>query len=498
MTNHDSHFHTDHLSDDLKGRAIRGGAVTMAAQAGAVVLRTGSTMVLARLLMPEDFGLVAMVTAITGVVELFRDAGLSMATVQRPHITHEQVSVLFWVNVGLSMVLALVTALMAPAIAWFYGEPRLTAITLALSATFIFGGLSSQHQALLQRQMRFLALAVVQLGGMAAGIAVAIGVALLSRDYWALVAMSAASGLATMALVWSLCRWTPGPPRRGVGVRSMLVFGGNLTGFNVVNYLARNADDVMIGWWWGGGPLGIYSKAYGLFMLPLRQFNGPIARVAIPALSRCADDPAAFRRSYLRFVSLTSALTMPVAVFSALFPQQVIALFLGPQWGAAVEVFRGLALASLAQPLMNTTGWVFIARGRTDRMRNWGIVSSLAMLASFAIGLPFGITTLAYCYTACVLALTWPCLWYAFHATPLSMGSAVRAHGMPLALSLLSGLVALGGVLWLPRGPVSALALAAALHFPAYAALATWAGLFHGLVSSFPWLERFLPRHKAL
>jgi len=133
-------FDTEYLKADLKGRSVRGGAVTMAAQGARFFLQMGSTVVLARLLTPQDFGLIAMVTAVTAFVMMFKDMGLSMATVQRAEVNHAQISTLFWINVALSLGIMLVTAALAPAIAWFYGEPRLTWITLALAGAFIFGG----------------------------------------------------------------------------------------------------------------------------------------------------------------------------------------------------------------------------------------------------------------------------------------------------------------------------------------------------------------------
>src|SRR5690606_7476958 len=131
----DRHLQTDHLVADLKGRSVRGGAITFTAQAAKFVLQIGSTMVLARMLTPNDFGLVAMATAVTGILGMFNDAGLSIATVQRQHITQGQVSTLFWINVGISIILTLTTGALAPAIAWFYGEPRLIGITLVLATT---------------------------------------------------------------------------------------------------------------------------------------------------------------------------------------------------------------------------------------------------------------------------------------------------------------------------------------------------------------------------
>jgi PST family polysaccharide transporter len=221
----------------------------MGGQAANFVLKLGSTAVLARLLTPADFGLIAMVTAVTGFVEMFKEAGLSMATIQRAEINHRQISTLFWINLGLSILLMFVVVGLAPAVAWFYGEPQLLWITIALGAMFPLGGLTIQHVALLRRQMRFGTLVSIDVTSNAVGIAAAITAAAFGARYWALVIMMAASGAANAALVWITCPWVPGLPKRGAGVRPMLAFGGNLTGFAFINYWARSADNVLIGWY---------------------------------------------------------------------------------------------------------------------------------------------------------------------------------------------------------------------------------------------------------
>jgi O-antigen/teichoic acid export membrane protein len=158
----EKHLGTDHLLSDLKGRTISGAFITVAAQGAQFVLSLTSIMVLARLLTPKDFGLFAMVTTVMGYLRVFKDAGLSTATVQREGITHAQVSNLFWINVVMSGAIGLILATCAPVVAWFYREPRLVPITLILSSTFLLSGLTIQHTALLNRQMRFKAVAFIE------------------------------------------------------------------------------------------------------------------------------------------------------------------------------------------------------------------------------------------------------------------------------------------------------------------------------------------------
>src|SRR5579871_5837242 len=181
-------FATDHLHDDLKGRSVRGGVLSLFAQGAQFVLQSTATIVLTRLLTPVDFGLVAMVTAITTVASGFADLGLTEATIQRKEITHNQVSALFWINIGVGLLLTIITAAVAPVLAWFYKEPRLLNITVVLSLSFLIAGLRSQHSALLKRQMRFKALAIRDVVSYAIAVPTAIMLARDGATYWAIVA----------------------------------------------------------------------------------------------------------------------------------------------------------------------------------------------------------------------------------------------------------------------------------------------------------------------
>ena len=294
----------EHLQEDLKGRSVRGGVLSLTAQGAQFLLQSAATVVLARLLTPVDFGLVAMVTAVTAIAAGFADLGLTEATIQRQEISHNQVSTLFWINVAIGLFFTLVTAAMAPVFAWFYREPRLLGITFAVSLMFLIGGLRGQHNALLRRQMRFSAIAIRDVISYAIAVILAITMALHGAKYWAIVALPLALSFSQMVISWLMVRWRPGMPHRDIEVRSLINFGGKVAASYVIFNWISNADNILIGWYWGAGPLGLYSRAYNLLMLPLNQINGPAANVAIPAFSRVQDDPELFARYYLRMINL--------------------------------------------------------------------------------------------------------------------------------------------------------------------------------------------------
>jgi PST family polysaccharide transporter len=393
----------------------------MTAQVIKFLLYTGSVVVLGRLLTPQDYGLVAMVTAITGFVVLFKDMGLSMATIQKAEINHSQVSTLFWINVAVSFVLALILAIAAPIISWFYKEPKLTGITLVLAGTFIFSGLTVQHQALLRRQMRFTALAAIEIGSMSIGIATGIVLAWYGAEYWALVGLSAATALSNVALVWVFCGWRPGLPVRRAGVRSMIAFGGHLTGFGIVNYFARNFDNILLGRFWGAGVLGLYSRAYNIMMLPISQIRNPLESVAIPALSNIQNDPVRYKKYYIKLVTVLAFITMPLMVFLFVCADEVIGLLLGSKWSGAADIFKVLAVAAFIQPVATTAGLVLISLGQSKRYFTIGAISCIITVISFILGLPWGAIGIAVAYTIAVYVMLGPTLWYCFRRTPVSI-----------------------------------------------------------------------------
>ncbi len=438
-------FDTKHLHRDLKGHAVRSGAVTMTSQAVQFVLQLGSTMVLARLLTPSDFGLVAMVVALTHFAALFKDLGLSTATIQRAEINHGQVSSLFWVNVGISLLTTVIVAAAAPLIASFYQEPRLLPITLILSSTFLMGGLAVQHQALLRRQMQFKRLAVVQILSGALSVAMAILLAWFWRDtdhaYMALIWMQVVRALALVIGLWMSCFWIPGPPVRGSGVRSMLSYGADVTGFNLMNYWARNLDRILIGKYCGSAQLGLYAKAYQFLIFPINQLRAPIFSVATPVLSSLQNDREGYRRYMQRIMSILAFFSMPMMAYAFVYVHHIVQVLLGSQWGDAVPIFRILAFAAFIQPVASTRGLALVTLGLSRRYLYYGSILSVCMILTLIIGVQWKTIGVAAAYTISHYLLLFPTLYYCFRGTPLSIGLFMRAILRPVISSVILAVV---------------------------------------------------------
>jgi len=424
---------------DLKERTIRGGAARLASQVASLALRTGALVVLARLLDPKDFGLVGMVTAFTGILTWFRDFGLSAAAVQRVDITADQHSTLFWINVLFGALLALVTVAAAPAIAAFYHEPTLVWVTVVLGTAFLFNAVGIQHSALLQRQMRFTAMAVISLASLTAGAAVAIAGAAIGYGYWALVASSVITPLVASIGFWLATGWVPGPPRRRAGIRSMMHFGGALTLNGIVAYIGFNADKVMIGRFLGVDAVGIYGRGFQLINMPIDNLNSAVGEVAFSALSRVQNDPARLRSYFLKGFSFVLGLTLPITIACGLFADDLVLVLLGPKWQASTEIVRLLAPTIAVMAVINPMGWLISSLGLVRRSLKIALVFSPLMILGCLMGLPYGVTGVAFAYSAVMVVWVVPHVAWCVHGTAISLRDVAATVFRPLASGVVAG-----------------------------------------------------------
>jgi O-antigen/teichoic acid export membrane protein len=418
---------------DLKEKTIRGGSARVAALATNFLLRVGSLAVLARLLDPKDFGLLGMVTAFTGVLSLFRDFGLSAAAIQRAEITEAQSSTLFWINILVGAGLTAIAMLLAPVVSMLYHEPRLFWITSVVAVGFLINGAGVQHSTILQRQMRFTTLAWIDVGSLIISTSLAIGAAVAGYGYWALVVMTVSLPLTVTLALWLASAWIPGAPRRGIGIRSMMRFGGTLTLNGIVLYLAFNFEKVLLGRFWGAESLGIYGRAYQLIRIPTDNLNSAVGDVAFSALSRIQDDPSRLKSYFLKGYSLVLGFTLSITIACALFADDIVLVLLGPKWKEAAPIFRLLAPTMLIFAITNPLGWLLNSIGFVGRGLKIALVIAPLMVASYLVGLPYGPRGVAFAYSAVTMVWVVPVIVWAVHGTAISFRDVLRVISPPLA-----------------------------------------------------------------
>ena len=403
---------TDHLLGDLGRRTAASAVITTGAQGLKFALNLASTLILARLLAPQDFGLVAMVTAVAGFLEVLKDAGLSTATVQRHDITQAQVSNLFWANLGLGFLIMVLVAGAAPVLAWFYGEPRLTGVALAVSVTFFLTASAVQHQAILRRQMKFTAIAVIQVVPAILGLGVAITMASTGWGYWSLVGTTVATAASNCVVTWLLSDWRPGLPVRGVGTKSLLRFGASLTGAAIVQALLSTADTLLIGKFYGAAAVGLYTRGAALLVNPLQQFLSPFNAVLVPALSRLQSDPERYRGAFLQILHAIALIALPTAGFLLGSAPEIVLVLLGEKWAEAIPIFSAFSIAAIYLPLAGATTWLFTSQGRGNEIFHTSIITASISLISILAGLPFGPSGVALSYSITGLLLRMPILFH--------------------------------------------------------------------------------------
>lgn len=391
--------------------AARGAAFSFGGQASKIVVQIAGLVVLSRLLGPEQYGLLAMVTAVVGVGELLRDFGLSSAALQAKSLSDQQQSNLFWINASVGCVLGLLVALASGAIASLYDQPELQLIALSLSVTFLMSGFSTQFRVRLNRRLRFGSLALIDVAAQVLGIGVALTAALAGWNYFALVAQLVAQALTVAVLCPIVARWWPGLPRRGHDMTPLLRFGGNLVATQLVAYVSRNIDSVVIGARFGSVSLGLYDRAFQVFTSPLNQIQAPATNVALPVLSRL-DDDVRYRAFLLRGQAILMHFLLAAFAVAWANATWLMGTVFGEQWIPAVPYLQILLIAGAAQVASYATYWVFLSKGLTASIFRFTLVSRAITVSFILIGALFSPIAVAWGFALGAI-VSWPLgLWW--------------------------------------------------------------------------------------
>ena len=423
----------------LRVLAVRAAGITALSQGQKIVTQMIGTIVLARLLTPADFGLLAMVTTFSLLLMNFGLNGFTEAVVQRDTIDHALASNLFWINTAISLALAILFGAGGPLLARLYADPRLTGVALAMALTIVLTGLSVVHLALLKRAMRFGAVSFNDITAQAIAVIVSIVLAWRGWGYWALVAGAVVLPLATSAGAWVLCSWVPGRPRRQEGTAASARFALTTYARFAMNYSTRNLDNLLVGWFFGPQSLGFYKKAYDLFLLPVSQLSTPLYAVAVPTLSRLIDDPDRYRRYVLRILSTVAFVSMGLGGAMTLIGRDVILLLLGPAWEPAGKIFMFFGPGIGVMLIYITHGWIHLSLGRADRWFRWGIAELIATALLFGLGLRWGPVGIAGAWVVSFWVLTIPALYYASEPAQLGVAALVGAVWKYAIASALAG-----------------------------------------------------------
>ena len=366
-----------------------------------------------------------MVAVFSLLLQNFGVNGFTEAVIQQESISHQQISNLFWVNIGFSSILTITFILSAPLMVYFYHEPELKIITVVMAFSIIFAGFSTHHNALLQRNMQFHKTSANQIAAVTSSNLIAVVLAFMGWGYWALIIRRLTLPLMSAIGSWILCPWKPAIPSRSAEIRSMLTFAFHTYGSFSLDYFRKNFDKVLLGWNNGAQSLGEYDRAYHLFVMPMNQLTVPIGNVALSALSKIRNKPERFIRYYLKSMSLILFIGMAISVVFLMTGKDLILLLLGPQWVTSGEIFTIFSPAIGMMLVYQTSGWLHLSLGRADRWLRWNILSSIIVALLLLLGLRFGPIGVAAAFSLSFFLLTGPGIWYAGKPINLSVGAIV-------------------------------------------------------------------------
>jgi len=485
----------------LLRRAARGGVALGAGQTLATLVGWVRTLVLARLLSPEDFGLVGLSTLLLGFLGAISDLGLTAATIQRKNLEDGHRDAAFWMSAAMGVALFLVSTASAPALAWFYAEPRLGGVVLVAAIPLLLGPFSSTHAMMLRRDLRFGRVAAIEAGRNVAAGAFSIALAALGLGYWAIVLGPLASHLVAIpGYTFSNPSWRPGRPGRRATwrhARELFSFSFYVAGAGAINFFSANIDYAVIGKRLGKAALGTYTLAYETMTFPLTRIAALFAQVMFPAFATIQDDLAEMRETYLKISRALALISFPILAWVAVVAPELIGLLYGDKWLPAVPALRVLSIAGALKAVGTLVGIIFKARGKPAVELYWNIVWSIAVTGAVLVGVRWGAVGVAASISAiCVPGVLFT-EWLACTYIEMKLTRWLRVLVLPtaaVAIATTAGMLARTRLeILLPAGiPAAVLRLAAltlamlaayvlalrALHPPIVAEARTFLGYF--------------------
>jgi PST family polysaccharide transporter len=419
-SNKSNYFDTDHLRNNLKTRALKGATASIFGKVLSFLIQTISTIILARLLSPNDFGLVTMVVIVSLFLSNISSNAFIEAIVQSRDINQHQISALFTINVMISVVLSVVLIVFSSVIVSFYKEPRLKYIIFVFAVINIITGLSVQHIALLRRNMQFYEISITEITATLFSAIISIMLALLGWGYWALVAKWMVISIVTTVGVWMYCGWRPGIPDMRAGIRPLVNYGIFTCGVSTISYFKKNIDNVIIGKYFGSQMLGFYDRSFHLASLLPNQVIFPLYSVAVSTFSRLSDDKEKYKKYFLDVLSIIAFIGMPMSAILTINSRDIIYVLLGPQWIQAADIFFALGLSIGIIMIYLTHGWLHLSLGMPKRWFQWSIFETILITSFIVISIPYGTVGVAFALSLSYCVILFPSLWYA--GKPINIG----------------------------------------------------------------------------
>lgn len=429
----------------LARRTAHGVAWVAGARLGAQVVQFAASIVLARLLLPSAYGLVAIVWVFTGFAGMLTDLGLGASLVQSDRVTEADASTAFWINAMTGVALTGITFALRVPLAALFGQPRLAGL-LGLAGLGFTIAVTTVPTALLERRMQFSRVAAIDIGTTTFGFFVTIACAATGVGAESLVIGPLASMALASITSFAACGWLPHARPRRDSAHRLVSFGSHLTGFNLIAYWARNADNLLLGRFAGTTELGLYNRAYMLMMMPITQVSGVLGRVLLPVFATLQHDQERLRRAVLRVCHTSGVLVFPILFGLAGLAHNFVMVAFGERWRGTIPLLITLAIAGAPAVAGSLAGLICQAVGQPRLLSTWGNLSSLSVIAAILIGLPWGAEGVAVALAVRAYLFLPLAMAPARHAIGVGAAAVVRACGLPFfCATVMGGCVALIG-----------------------------------------------------
>jgi len=348
-------------------------------------------IVLARLLTPEDFGMIAMTLAIIGVAGLLSDFGMGAALVHLKNTHSSHYNSIFWLNSGIGLTLTVIIFLFSEMIANFYGIPDLEKITKTLSICFVINAMTLVPRQRLVKQIEFRALAITDFSSMAISAIVAILCAMHDYGYWSLVIQQIVRASVNLMLSTMFAKWLPRLEFSIEATRQLFSFSINVFFISLVQYAGSQADKLIVGKFLGAEATGLYDKAGALMMVPVKSTSHAVGSVLFPAFSQIQDDKVKIASIFTRAISAVSLITFPMMLGLLITADNLVSVILGPQWLEVIPILKILCFCGLAISVGTMSGSIYLSQGRTDLQLKVNLVTQAIRITAIACGVPWGV-----------------------------------------------------------------------------------------------------------
>ncbi len=410
------------------------------------VLGVLTSIILARLLGPGEFGLIAMAYIFIELAQLFADFGIGAAVIQTKDIRPTVLSSAFWANTAVGLGLMALMLMAAPFAGLFFENESVGPVLAVLSFTLLLSGMNVVPRATLHKAMRFDLSIKAQMAGSATGTAVAILMAYSGAGVWSLVAQPLCGSTVTLVLTIFYARWKPLWIFSWASIRELARFSADVLGSSLANYAATNGDKLLVGKFIGSSALGLYSLAYQLMLYPMTHVASVIVKVLFPTLSAMQEDLPRFRKAFLKSTAAVAVFTFPVMTGLLIVSEDFVNVVFGEKWLEMVPVLQILCLVGMVKSVATTAGTIYLSMARTRALLNFSLVMMVLSLAAYVIGLPWGIIGVALGFAAVSFLMLYVYLGIAFRAIHLSFSEFHAALARPLAASIM-----MAGIVWMVR-----------------------------------------------